>query len=91
MSTKLKQIQITTSNNNLIKHISKILNTSHSKLINNIIEQYSLSYLEQNSKPIIESHHNPISILKNQYQCLFRLRFSHSSTQDIKDRNNYND
>ena len=44
------------------------------KIINNIIDKYSLHYLEQESKSTIEQRHYPISILKSTYHQLFRVR-----------------
>ena len=66
--------KITINNYKLLTTISNTLNISKTKLINNLIEQYSLHYLEQNSQPIIEKRHYPITTLKTHFQQLFRVR-----------------
>ena len=71
---QLEQYNITISNLKLIDLIIQLTNTNKNKIINDIIDKYSLHYLEQQSKSIIEQRHYPISIIKSTYHSLFRVR-----------------
>ena len=71
---QLEQYNITISNLKLIDLIIQLTNTNKNKIINDIIDKYSLHYLEQQSKSIIEQRHYPISVLKSTYHQLFRVR-----------------
>ena len=73
-TTQLEQYNITISNLKLIDLIIQLTNTNKNKIINDIIDKYSLHYLEQQSKSIIEQRHYPISVLKSTYHQLFRVR-----------------
>ena len=73
-TTQLEQYNITISNLKLIDLIIQLTNTNKNKIINDIIDKYSLHYLEQESKSIIEQRHYPISIIKSTYHSLFRVR-----------------
>ena len=71
---QLEQYNITISNLKLIDLITQLTKQDKNKIINNIIDKYSLHYLEQESKSIIEQRHYPISIIKSTYHSLFRVR-----------------
>lgn len=73
-TTQLEQYNITIPNLKLIDLIIQLTNTNKNKIINDIIDKYSLHYLEQESKSIIEQRHYPISIIKSTYHSLFRVR-----------------
>ena len=73
-TTQLEQYNITIPNLKLIDLIIQLTNTNKNKIINDIIDKYSLHYLEQQSKSIIEQRHYPISIIKSTYHSLFRVR-----------------
>ena len=73
-TTQLEQYNITISNLKLIDLIIQLTNTNKNKIINDIIDKYSLHYLEQQSKSTIEQRHYPISVLKSTYHQLFRVR-----------------
>ena len=73
-TTQLEQYNITIPNLKLIDLIIQLTNTNKNKIINDIIDKYSLHYLEQQSKSIIEQRHYPISVLKSTYHSLFRVR-----------------
>ena len=73
-TTQLEQYNITIPNLKLIDLIIQLTNTNKNKIINDIIDKYSLHYLEQQSKSIIEQRHYPISVLKSTYHQLFRVR-----------------
>lgn len=73
-TTQLEQYNITIPNLKLIDLIIQLTKQDKNKIINDIIDKYSLHYLEQESKSIIEQRHYPISIIKSTYHSLFRVR-----------------